>query len=226
MRAKRLNFKKVLNLVKTYMQRRGQALLILSQKPSKRGRPRQYPDEIILTMLFLQTAWNLSFRDAEAFAKMIFGEEEIPDYSTYYYRLKTLPSLLVTDFIDFLSERPLKRYRNQIVYFIIDGTGFKYDDLYPLKILRGTQIKEVRSHVKAVILSSHLANGKRFVVSIALGKSYANELKLGEEILEWIGFNEEYRKVIDGKPLIGDKGYDRGCLKIAKTTKKAYPLSL
>jgi hypothetical protein len=32
---------------------------------SKRRRPRKYPDETILTLLFLQVAWKLPFRDLE-----------------------------------------------------------------------------------------------------------------------------------------------------------------
>ena len=72
MKAKRLNFHKVLNLSKTYMNRRGQAVQgYLYPVKTKKGRPRKYSDEIILTLLFLQVAWNLSFRDLEYFAVQI-----------------------------------------------------------------------------------------------------------------------------------------------------------
>ena len=126
MRAKKLNPKKILKIVKAYLKERGQALINLCSKPKSRGRPKEYPDEIILTMLFLQKAWKLSFREIEDFAKAIFGEESIPDYSTYYYRLKQLPSLLLEDLIDYLFWRYIKGKEKNISYFIIDGTGLLY----------------------------------------------------------------------------------------------------
>ena len=208
MRPKKLNPKKILKLVKAYLKERGQALINLCSKPKSRGRPKKYPDEIILTMLFLQKAWKLSFREIEDFAKAIFGEESIPDYSTYYYRLKQLPSLLLEDLIDYLFWRCIKGKEKNISYFIIDGTGFKYEELYPLKILRGTEIKKVRNHVKVVVLSVHFKNGKRVVVSAVAGKGYSNEIKLGGQVLQWISFEEAFRKIVEGKALLADKGYD------------------
>ena len=49
MRAKKLNPKKILKTVKAYLKERGQALINLCSKPKSRGRPKEYPDEIILT---------------------------------------------------------------------------------------------------------------------------------------------------------------------------------
>ena len=108
MKGKRLNFQKVLKLTKTYMHRRGQALMkYLYPFKSKRGRPRKYPDETILTLLFLQVAWKLSFRDLEHIAVATFGR-------AYYYRLKQLPPALLIDFLNFISSRLLRKNFTQV----------------------------------------------------------------------------------------------------------------
>jgi len=142
MKAKKFNFKNVLKFTQRYMHRRGQALLrYLYPFKTKRGRPRKYQDEIILVLLFIQVAWKLSFRDLEHLAVQIFGRDNIPDFSTYYYRLQKLPPYLLIDFLNFISRRLLGKYHSQVKFLIIDGTGFKYYDLYPLKILRGLDIR-------------------------------------------------------------------------------------
>jgi len=208
MRPKKLNPKKILKIVKAYLKERGQALINLCSKPERRERPNKYPDEGALTMLFLQKAWKLSFREIEDFVKAIFGEESIPDHSTYYYRLKQFPSLLLEDLIDYLFWRCIKGKEKNISYFIIDGTGFKYEELYPLKIMRRTEIKKVRDHVKVVVLSVHFKNGKRVVVGAVVGKGYSNESKLGVQVLQWISLEEAFRRIVEGKTLLADKGYD------------------
>jgi len=209
MRAKTLNFRKVFKLTQNYMHRRGQALIkYLYPTRTKRGRARKYPDETILALLFLQVAWKLSFRELELLAVQVFGRENIPDFSTYYYRLKKLPYYLLTDFVNFTSRRLLGKYHKQVKFLIIDGTGFKYDELYPLKILRGLEIKKVRSHVKVVVLSVHLENGKRFVLTAIPDRGYVSEVKVGERIIGWFYERGFTCRVLRGKPLLGDKAYD------------------
>ncbi len=207
MRAKTLNSNKVFKLTKRYMHRRGQALLKYPLK-TKRGSPRRYNDEISLTLLFLQVARKLSFRELEFMSVQVFGRETTPDFSTYYYRLKKLPPYLLIDFLNFISRRLLGKYHKEVKLLIIDGTGFKYDELYPLKILRGTEIKKVRSHVKTVVLSVHLESGKRFVLTVLPEQSYASEVKVGEKIICWLGRRGFILNVLRGKPLLGDKAYD------------------
>jgi len=209
MRAKTFNFRKVLKLTQNYMHRRGQALIkYLYTLKTKRGRPRKYPDDIILALLFLQVAWRLSFRELELLSVQMFGRETVPDFSTYYYRLNKLPRYLLIDFLNFTSRRLLGRHHRQVKFLIIDGTGFKYDELYPLKILRGLEIKKVRSHVKVVVLSAHLENGKRFVLTVVPEQSYASEVKIGERIIGWLSERGFTWRALRGKPLLGDKAYD------------------
>ncbi len=82
--SKKFNFNKVLKLAKDYMHRRGQVLLkYLYPFGIVRGEPKKYPDEIILTLLFLQIAWKLSFRELEFMSVQIFGRKVTPDFSTY-----------------------------------------------------------------------------------------------------------------------------------------------
>ncbi len=128
MKARRLNFQQILKLSKTYMNRRRQALIkYLYPLKTKRGRPRKHPDYPILSLLFLQVAWRLSFRDLEHFAAQIFGRENIPDFSTYYYRFKKLSPILLIDYLNFISRKLLGKYHRQIKFLIVDGMGFKYD---------------------------------------------------------------------------------------------------
>jgi len=72
----------------------------------------------------------------------------------------------------------LRKYLSQVRFLIIDGSGFKYDEIYPLKILRGKEIKKVKSYIKTVVLSVHLRKGKRFVLTVLLDESYDSEVKL------------------------------------------------
>jgi len=209
MKARRLNFQQILKLSKTYMHRRGQALIqYLYPFKTKRGRPRKYSDYLILSLLFLQVAWRLSFRDLEHFAAQIFGRENVPDFSTYYYRLKKLPHILLIDYLNFTSRRLLGKYHRQIKFLIVDGTGFKYDEIYPLRILRGLEIKRVKSHVKTVVLSVHLENGKRFILTVFPERSYSSEVKVGERIIHWLLERGFILRVLRNKPLLVDKAYD------------------
>jgi len=39
--------------------------------------------------------------------------------------------------------------KDEVLYFVLsDGTSFGYHDFYPLKILRGTEIRKVKSSYK------------------------------------------------------------------------------
>ena len=66
----------------------------------------------------------------------------------------------------------------------------------------------MKSHVKVVVLSIHLKNGKRFILTALPGESYASEVKLGEKIVRWLNERGFMWRALKGKPFLGDKAYD------------------
>ena len=85
---------------------------------------------------------------------------------------------------------------------IADGTGFSYDELYPLVYHRGTSIREVRAHVRVVVLMGILEDGGRVVLGATSGGAYASEVKLLLRMLDSLdGF-------CDGGYFVADRCYD------------------
>ncbi|GAB6076806.1 hypothetical protein JCM12825_16840 [Desulfurobacterium crinifex] len=62
--------------------------------------------------------------------------------------------------------------------------------------------------MKVVALSVHFKSGKRVVVGAVVGKGYSNEPKLEVQVLQWISLEEAFRRIVEGKTLLADKGYD------------------
>jgi hypothetical protein len=98
-----------------------------------------------------------------------------------------------------LSNKLIKRGFNLKAY-IIDGTGWSYRDLYPLKLLRGKEVRKIKSHVRTIALVGISAK-KRMVLAALSGKAYANEVKLAIQLL----FKTQLPR--DG-PFLADKAYD------------------
>ena len=84
--------------------------------------------------------------------------------------------------------------------YIIDGTGFSYHDLYPLNLLRGTQVRMVQSHVRAVVMAG-FSKGRRFILKAVSGQAYASEVKMGSKLLADAPLSR-------GSPFLADKAYD------------------
>src|ERR1044072_5708393 len=65
-----------------------------SERTGKRGRPKEYPDEIIQCILCLKAVYGLPFRAAEGFVKSLFLLQDVdlkvPDYSSLCKRQKHL----------------------------------------------------------------------------------------------------------------------------------------
>jgi len=85
---------------------------------------------------------------------------------------------------------------------IADGTGFSYNNLYPLVYHRGTSIREVRAHVRVVVLMGILEDGGRVVLGATSGGAYASEVKLLLRMLDSLG------EFCDGGYFVADRCYD------------------
>jgi len=96
--------------------------------------------------------------------------------------------------------------RYDIDYLVVDGSGFSFNDLYPIKFLRGEEVRKVSSHVKVVFIIGIIKGKKRFIMQCNTGKPYASEVKLLKEVIEDLDIKARY--------FIGDKCYD--CIEIIK----------
>jgi hypothetical protein len=180
-----------------------------------RGRPREYDEALILTIAAMQNLYDLSFREALESAESYTSH--IPCLSTFHYRVQTISLENVRKFLAFLGQelqgilcgdgRPLK-------YFIVDGTGWSFRDIYPLRYLRGTEVRKVHSHVRTLALVA--SNGKRrFVIGAISGGPYASEVVMAKQLVGTFVFKRHL-------PFLGDKAFDaiaflelvkkRGCL--------------
>ena len=85
---------------------------------------------------------------------------------------------------------------------IADGTGFSYNNLYPLVYHCGTSIREVKAHVRVVVLTGILEDGGRVVLGATSGGAYASEVKL---LLRMLDSLDEF---CDGGYFVADRCYD------------------
>ena len=101
------------------------------------------------------------------------------------------------------------RPREGALLFVMDGTGFSYHDVYPMKLHHGTEIRKIQTHVKIAALMG-LVGKKRFAASVKAGRAYAGETTMIQSQLEALP---------KGKgSILGDKGYDS--VKIMMTIKQ------
>ena len=170
--------------------------------PEDGGRPRQYDDALILTIACLQNLNQYSFREALEYCEDYF--KELPALSTYHDRLKLLTSDIAQGFVEFIGKK-IKETDNEKTsekkgrLFVVDGTGFSYHDIYPMKLHRGTEIRKIKTHVKIGALIGFVGM-KRYVVSASAGKSYTGDTVLIQPLLE---------KLPKGTgSVLGDKGFD------------------
>jgi len=89
-----------------------------SERTGRRGRPKEYADEIIQCILCLKAVYSLGFRAAEGFVKSLFllqgVDLKVPDYSSLCKRQKHLKITL-----------PKNRRPGEGLHLVIDTTGLK-----------------------------------------------------------------------------------------------------
>jgi|SRR3989338_2189051 len=181
---------------------------------SKGGRPRTFDDILILTLICIQNLHQFSFRETIEFSEDYF--KELPELSTYHYRVKILPVELIQEVIEYIAEKIKESDKNRHVRFLImDGTGFSYHDVYPMKYYRGMEIRKIQAHVKAGALIGIL-NKRRFVLSARAGPPYTGDVRLIEPLVEKANYPKSY--------FLGDKGFD--CIRLIELilSKKCKPV--
>jgi Transposase DDE domain len=170
----------------------------------KGGRPRDYDDALILTIACIQNLHQFSFREALEFCGDIFPE--LPTLSTYHYRLSKISPKIAQGFVAHLGKKIQKENQTQegaskrTRFFVTDGTGFSFHDVYPMKLHLGTEIRKIAAHVKIVVLVGIFGANRRFVISANAGRPYAAETKLVAPLLNDLDPSYGY--------LVADKGYD------------------
>ena len=170
----------------------------------QRGRPKKYSDAFIMTLIVYQEAHSLSVREVLKEASKFFKDVPVP--SNYLYRRARIRPQFMEAFIEWSTTLILQNGTFSLKCMYIDGTGFKYDDLYPMKYERWTRIREVKSHVRAVVVVADFGKvGRRRlkgIVAIKTGPAYASEIKLAEEI-----YNGWAEVGPPGNVLVGDALY-------------------
>ena len=115
---------------------------ILKEKRSrKRGRPKVYSEILILSLFLYQILKGLSYREVLEEASWVFSS--LPFLSTYHYRIKRLSKKLLQKVIFLI----FKNYSNLRIW-IVDGTGYSYNDIYPIKFFRSMVIRNIKSQGK------------------------------------------------------------------------------
>ena len=181
----------------------------------KRGRPRTYSDALILAITGLKELYGLSYREALDFGTWFY--DRAPSLSTFHYRVGEIGIDTLEKYLEFLGNELIEQGLVPDTY-LMDGTGWSYHDVYPLKFLRGTEVRKVKSHVRAIALVG-VSGKRRYVLSAISGRAYASEVKLGERLLQ------KWRPPPGNKaPFLADAAYDsisflkallsKGCLPI------------
>ena len=82
-----------------------------------------------------------------------------------------------------------------------DASGLSFNDLYPMKFLRGQEVRKVESHTKVEVVTAILSKKKkRFILTVNASKPYSSEIKMLLPLLERMNIRARY--------FLGDRGYD------------------
>ena len=179
------------------------------RKKRKRGRPPLYEDHIIVSALLIKTLKGLSLRDLQEELHSLFPK--VPNFTTLCYRFKKLNQdcliLLIRQTAEEIKE---KLGATEFHCLIADGTGFGYGEPYQLRLRKGRELREVKSHVKTEVLVG-VVKGKTPVVEVNTGRPYADENRLLMQMLEGMEVRARY--------FVGDAYYGKS-VKVLKKVKE------
>jgi len=136
--------------------------------PRSRGRKPTYSEVLILTLALLHTARRLSYRQLLfCVAPEVLPEEPLPALGTLLYRLQTIPDARGHALLHGLAAQGIAREVAGVSFdvpvVLVDGTGVGFDTPFYAQFRRGSEIRRIRSHVKAVVLV-YCRGGRRWVV--------------------------------------------------------------
>ena len=122
--------------------------------PRSRGRKPIYSEALILTLALLRTARRLSYRQLLfCVAPEVLPEEPLPALGTLLYRLQTIPDARGHALLHWLAAQGIAREVVEVPFEVpvvfVDGT---FDTPFYAQFRRGSEIRRIRSHVKAVVL--------------------------------------------------------------------------
>src|SRR5439155_12212292 len=130
---------------------------------------------------------------------------DLPVVSTYHCRLRTFTPEDAKGFVAFVGRKVSKNAPEEVRLCILDGTGFSFEDCYPMQFYRGEEIRKIQSHVKIEVIAGVFAQ-RRFIIAAAPGPPYASEVKLVEPLLP---------NIPPDIPVLADKAYD--CIRIIES---------
>ncbi|OOC46961.1 hypothetical protein [Thermosipho sp. 1223] len=113
---RRTNIKKILKLVKKFY---NNILPQLPQKSTSKGRPKKYPDALILSLAVLKELFALSFRETLEMGALYF--KRVPSLRDFHYRLLQLEEVIKL-LIKFIHDE----LQEDIQSVIVDGTGIGF----------------------------------------------------------------------------------------------------
>jgi hypothetical protein len=125
--------------------------------PRSRGRKPIYSEALNLTLALLRTARRLSYRQRLfCVAPEVLPEEPLPALGTLMYRLQTIPDERWHALLHGLAAQGIAREVVEVPFevpvVLVDGTGVGFDTPFYAQFRRGSEIRRIRSHVKAVVL--------------------------------------------------------------------------
>lgn len=122
----------------------------------------------------------------------------MPSLRAYHYRVRVLDfELLLQRLVEAASRPLLEQQQRRWKRLIADGAGFGFGQKYLLKWMRGSQLRQVSSHVRLVTLVAVDQHAQSVIVSCSCGGPYRSEVKLLEGVLRRLDV-----------PLIADRGLD------------------